>query len=83
MRYRWSSDTVLSCVMGRGEESTIDFIFDTTRKDRQNRTYFVEKEDAQVIFLSSWNHFYKDKINHKKNDENRSIYYTENRENAG
>ncbi|XP_043287960.1 serine/threonine-protein kinase 11-interacting protein isoform X2 [Venturia canescens] len=49
LRYRWSTDTVLSCVMGRGETPTIDFIFDTTRKDRQNRTYFVEKEDAPKI----------------------------------
>ncbi|XP_063981535.1 serine/threonine-protein kinase 11-interacting protein isoform X2 [Diachasmimorpha longicaudata] len=49
IKYRWSTETVLSCVMGRGETPTIDFIFDTTRRDRQNRTYLVEAEDAGKI----------------------------------
>lgn len=51
IKYRWSTNSVLSCVLGRGQAHTIDFIFDTTRKDRQNRTYFVEQEDATVSFV--------------------------------
>ncbi|XP_015116002.1 serine/threonine-protein kinase 11-interacting protein isoform X2 [Diachasma alloeum] len=49
IKYRWSTETVLSCVMGRGETPTIDFIFDTTRRDRQTRTYLVEADDAGKI----------------------------------
>ena len=51
MKFRWSTDTVLSCVMGRGTATTVDIIFDTTRKDRQNRTYLVEAEDAKVSII--------------------------------
>ncbi|XP_044002674.1 serine/threonine-protein kinase 11-interacting protein isoform X2 [Aphidius gifuensis] len=56
IKYRWSTDSVLSCVMGRGEKTTIDLIFDTARRDRQNRTYFVEPEDAIKIVktISDW-----------------------------
>ncbi|KAK0157378.1 hypothetical protein PV328_011126 [Microctonus aethiopoides] len=48
IKYRWSMDTVLSCLMGRGESVTIDFIFDTTRRDRQNRTYYVESVNDAI-----------------------------------
>ncbi|XP_034937673.1 serine/threonine-protein kinase 11-interacting protein isoform X2 [Chelonus insularis] len=49
IKYKWSIDTVISCIMGRGTIPTIDFIFDTTRRDRQNRSYFAESEDAVKI----------------------------------
>ncbi|XP_011301972.1 serine/threonine-protein kinase 11-interacting protein isoform X2 [Fopius arisanus] len=49
IKYRWSTKMVLSCVMGRGEIPTIDFNFDTTRRDRQSRTYLVEAEDAEKL----------------------------------
>ncbi|XP_074114306.1 serine/threonine-protein kinase 11-interacting protein isoform X2 [Cotesia typhae] len=49
IKYRWSMDTVLSCIMGRGETTSVDFIFDTTRRDRQSRMYYVDGEDALKI----------------------------------
>lgn len=48
VKFRWATSTVLSCVMGRGDPTTVDIIFDTTRKDRQNRTYFLELDEAKV-----------------------------------
>lgn len=48
LKFRWSTETVLSCVMGRGTPTTVNIIFDTTRKDRQTRTYLVEIDDARV-----------------------------------
>ncbi|XP_078051499.1 uncharacterized protein LOC144477636 [Augochlora pura] len=45
----WSTNSVLSCVLGRSEPITVDIIFDTTREHRQNRKYFVEPEDAEKI----------------------------------
>jgi len=42
-------NSVLSCVLGRSDPPTVDIIFDTTRKDRENRRYFVESEDAKVL----------------------------------
>ncbi|XP_020279249.1 serine/threonine-protein kinase 11-interacting protein isoform X2 [Pseudomyrmex gracilis] len=47
--YCWSTNSVLSCVLGRSDPPTVDIIFDTTRKDRENRRYFVELEDAKKI----------------------------------
>ncbi|XP_043681412.1 serine/threonine-protein kinase 11-interacting protein isoform X2 [Vespula pensylvanica] len=49
VKYSWSIASVLSCVLGRGETSTVDIIFDTKRKDKQNRRYFIELEDAKKI----------------------------------
>ncbi|XP_012283278.1 serine/threonine-protein kinase 11-interacting protein isoform X2 [Orussus abietinus] len=49
VKYRWATNTVLSCVMGRGTPTTVDIIFDTTRKDRQNRVYIVEPDEAKKI----------------------------------
>ncbi|XP_051160698.1 serine/threonine-protein kinase 11-interacting protein isoform X2 [Leptopilina boulardi] len=49
LKFRWSTETVLSCVMGRGTPTTVNIIFDTTRKDRQTRTYLVEIDDAKKI----------------------------------
>ncbi|XP_043479640.1 serine/threonine-protein kinase 11-interacting protein isoform X2 [Leptopilina heterotoma] len=49
LKFRWSTETVLSCVIGRGTPTTVNIIFDTTRKDRQNRTYLVEIDDAKKI----------------------------------
>ncbi|XP_012253946.2 serine/threonine-protein kinase 11-interacting protein isoform X2 [Athalia rosae] len=46
---RWATNTVLSCVMGRGETTSVDIIFDTSRRDRQNRTYFMEPHDAKQL----------------------------------
>ncbi|KAI4488204.1 hypothetical protein M0804_005052 [Polistes exclamans] len=45
----WSAASVLSCVLGRGETPMVDIIFDTKRKDKQNRRYFIELEDAKKI----------------------------------
>ncbi|XP_071648462.1 serine/threonine-protein kinase 11-interacting protein isoform X2 [Temnothorax longispinosus] len=45
----WSTTSVLSCVLGRSEPPTVDIIFDTTRKDRENRRYFAQPEDAKKI----------------------------------
>ncbi|XP_058800960.1 serine/threonine-protein kinase 11-interacting protein isoform X2 [Phymastichus coffea] len=49
IKYRWATNTVLSCVLGRGVPTTIDITFDTTRKDREARTYIVELDDAKRI----------------------------------
>jgi len=49
LKYSWSMNSVLSCVLGRSDPPTVDIIFDTTRKDRENRRYFVELEDAKVV----------------------------------
>ncbi|XP_057325391.1 LOW QUALITY PROTEIN: serine/threonine-protein kinase 11-interacting protein [Microplitis mediator] len=49
IKYRWSIETVLSCIMGRGETTSVDFIFDTTRRDRQSRMYYADGEDALKI----------------------------------
>lgn len=48
VKYSWSIASVLSCVLGRGETTTVDIIFDTKRKDKENRRYFIELEDAKV-----------------------------------
>ncbi|XP_077279584.1 serine/threonine-protein kinase 11-interacting protein isoform X2 [Temnothorax americanus] len=45
----WSTTSVLSCVLGRSEPPTVDIIFDTARKDRENRRYFAQPEDAKKI----------------------------------
>ncbi|CAD6233862.1 GSCOCG00007357001-RA-CDS [Cotesia congregata] len=47
IKYRWSMDTVLSCIMGRGETTSVDFIFDTTRRDRQSRMYYCSTHFSQ------------------------------------
>lgn len=39
----------MSCVLGKSDPPTVDIIFDTTRKDRANRRYFAELEDAKVL----------------------------------
>ncbi|KAI4491331.1 hypothetical protein M0802_010264 [Mischocyttarus mexicanus] len=49
VRNSWSVASVLSCVLGRGESPMVDIIFDTKRKDKQNRRYFIELEDAKKI----------------------------------
>lgn len=48
VKYSWSINSVLSCVLGRSNPPTVDIIFDTTRKDREKRRYFAESEDAKV-----------------------------------
>ncbi|KAL7305323.1 hypothetical protein TKK_0002453 [Trichogramma kaykai] len=47
--FRWATNTVLSCVLGRGTPTTIDITFDTTRKDRNARTYITNLDDAKKI----------------------------------
>ncbi|XP_011152969.1 serine/threonine-protein kinase 11-interacting protein isoform X2 [Harpegnathos saltator] len=49
VKYSWSTNSVLSCVLGRSKSPTVDIIFDTTRKDRENRRYFAEPNDAKEI----------------------------------
>ncbi|XP_014213511.1 serine/threonine-protein kinase 11-interacting protein [Copidosoma floridanum] len=49
INYRWATNTVLSCVLGRSIPTTIDITFDTMRKDRASRTYLAELEDAKKI----------------------------------
>ncbi|XP_071565929.1 serine/threonine-protein kinase 11-interacting protein isoform X1 [Temnothorax nylanderi] len=49
IKFCWSTNSVLSCVLGRSEPPTVDIIFDTTRKDRENRRYFAQPEDAKKI----------------------------------
>ncbi|XP_072763614.1 serine/threonine-protein kinase 11-interacting protein isoform X2 [Anoplolepis gracilipes] len=49
VKFHWSISSVLSCVLGKSDPPTIDIIFDTTRKDRENRRYFAELEDAKKI----------------------------------
>ncbi|XP_046739064.1 serine/threonine-protein kinase 11-interacting protein isoform X2 [Diprion similis] len=49
VKCRWATNMVLSCVMGRGEVTTVDIIFDTSKRDRQNRTYFMEPNDAKQL----------------------------------
>ncbi|XP_001600307.1 serine/threonine-protein kinase 11-interacting protein isoform X1 [Nasonia vitripennis] len=49
IKYRWATNTVLSCVLGRGTPTTVDITFDTTRKDRQARTYITELDEAKKI----------------------------------
>ncbi|XP_046828648.1 uncharacterized protein LOC124428534 isoform X1 [Vespa crabro] len=58
VKYSWSNASILSCVLGRGETTTVDIIFDTKRKDKQNRRYFIELQDAKKIVST---------INEKKN----------------
>lgn len=52
IKYRWATNTVLSCVLGRGVPTTVDITFDTTRKDREARTYIAELDDAKVIIFN-------------------------------
>ncbi|XP_029051044.2 serine/threonine-protein kinase 11-interacting protein isoform X1 [Osmia bicornis bicornis] len=49
LKYSWSTNSVLSCVLGRSEPVTVDIIFDTTRENRQNRRYYVEPDVAKKI----------------------------------
>ncbi|KAJ8664256.1 hypothetical protein QAD02_005918 [Eretmocerus hayati] len=49
IKFRWATNTVLSCVLGRGTPTTVDITFDTTRKDREARTYIVELSEAKKI----------------------------------
>lgn len=49
IRFGWSTSSILSCVLGRSDPPTVDIIFDTTRKDRENRRYFAQPEDAKVL----------------------------------
>ncbi|XP_011874487.1 PREDICTED: serine/threonine-protein kinase 11-interacting protein isoform X2 [Vollenhovia emeryi] len=49
IKYCWSTNSVLSCVLGRSDPPTVDIIFDTTRKDKENRRYFAQPEDAKKI----------------------------------
>ena len=48
VKCKWAANSILSCVMGRDESTTIDISFDTSRRDRQSRTYVAELEDAKV-----------------------------------
>lgn len=48
MKSRWALDMVLSCVMGRDDPVTVQIMFDTARKDRRERTYIAQPEDAKV-----------------------------------
>ncbi|XP_028044894.1 serine/threonine-protein kinase 11-interacting protein isoform X2 [Monomorium pharaonis] len=49
IKFCWSTNSLLSCVLGRSNPPTVDIIFDTTRKDRENRRYFAQPEDAKKI----------------------------------
>ncbi|XP_012234632.1 serine/threonine-protein kinase 11-interacting protein isoform X2 [Linepithema humile] len=49
VKFCWSTKAILSCVLGRSDPPTVDIIFDTTRKDRENRRYLTELEDAKKI----------------------------------
>ncbi|KAL6424267.1 hypothetical protein ACFW04_009830 [Cataglyphis niger] len=49
IKFHWSINSILSCVLGKSDPPTVDIIFDTTRKDRENRRYFTELEDAKKI----------------------------------
>ncbi|XP_050461636.1 serine/threonine-protein kinase 11-interacting protein isoform X1 [Cataglyphis hispanica] len=49
VKFHWSINSILSCVLGKSDPPTVDIIFDTTRKDRENRRYFTELEDAKKI----------------------------------
>ncbi|XP_025267843.1 serine/threonine-protein kinase 11-interacting protein isoform X2 [Camponotus floridanus] len=49
VKFHWSMSSILSCVLGKNDPPTIDIIFDTTRKDKENRRYFVQLEDAKKI----------------------------------
>ncbi|XP_029166715.1 serine/threonine-protein kinase 11-interacting protein isoform X2 [Nylanderia fulva] len=51
VKFYWSTSSVLSCVLGKSDPLTVtvDIIFDTTRKDKENRRYFAELEDAKKI----------------------------------
>ncbi|KAL0117693.1 hypothetical protein PUN28_008833 [Cardiocondyla obscurior] len=49
IKFSWSTNSILSCVLGRSDPPTVDIIFDTTRRDRENRRYFVQPEDAKKI----------------------------------
>lgn len=48
IKYRWATNTVLSCVINRSKPPTVNIIFDTTRRDRESRTYITKPEDAKV-----------------------------------
>ncbi|KAL6262037.1 hypothetical protein P5V15_007129 [Pogonomyrmex californicus] len=49
IKFCWSTSSLLSCVLGRSDPPTVDIIFDTTRKDRENRRYFAQAKDAKKI----------------------------------
>ncbi|CAL1678329.1 unnamed protein product [Lasius platythorax] len=49
VKFYWSTSSILSCVLGKSDPPTVDIIFDTTRKDKENRRYFAELEDAKKI----------------------------------
>ncbi|XP_011705409.1 PREDICTED: serine/threonine-protein kinase 11-interacting protein isoform X2 [Wasmannia auropunctata] len=49
VKFCWSTNSLLSCVLGRSDPPTVDIIFDTTRKDRENRRYFAQPDDAKKI----------------------------------
>lgn len=52
LKYCWSTNSVLSCVLGRSEPVTVDIIFDTTREERQNRRYYVEPDERFFNYTS-------------------------------
>ncbi|XP_011068936.1 PREDICTED: serine/threonine-protein kinase 11-interacting protein isoform X2 [Acromyrmex echinatior] len=49
IKFCWSTNSLLSCVLGRSDPPTVDIIFDTTRKDKENRRYFAQLDDAKKI----------------------------------
>jgi len=49
IKFCWSTNSLLSCVLGRSDPPTVDIIFDTTRKDKESRRYFAQLDDAKVL----------------------------------
>ncbi|XP_018055084.1 PREDICTED: serine/threonine-protein kinase 11-interacting protein isoform X2 [Atta colombica] len=49
IKFCWSTNSLLSCVLGRSDPPTVDIIFDTTRKDKESRRYFAQLDDAKKI----------------------------------
>lgn len=49
LKYCWSTNSVLSCVLGRSEPVTVDIIFDTAREECRNRRYYVEPDAEKKI----------------------------------
>ncbi|XP_018365237.1 PREDICTED: serine/threonine-protein kinase 11-interacting protein isoform X2 [Trachymyrmex cornetzi] len=49
IKFCWSTNSLLSCVLGRSDPPTVDIIFDTIRKDKESRRYFAQLDDAKKI----------------------------------
>ncbi|XP_063216665.1 serine/threonine-protein kinase 11-interacting protein isoform X2 [Bacillus rossius redtenbacheri] len=46
---RWTMETLLSCTKTSNDPVTVQLTFDTVRRDRQERLYIMDEEDAEQL----------------------------------